>query len=69
MAKGLFAQPYITSPDYDMVEFLSKKDILLAQKSVVQEYERRQQCKSTARREESPQQVEDCGMKMIYNAL
>jgi hypothetical protein len=37
---SLFAQPYISPPDYDTVEFPSKKDILLVQQSVVNEYER-----------------------------
>jgi hypothetical protein len=32
---SLFAQPYITPPDYDTVEFPSKKDILLAQTSAI----------------------------------
>jgi hypothetical protein len=37
---SLFAQPYISPPDYETVEFPSKKDILLVQKSAVNEYER-----------------------------
>jgi hypothetical protein len=37
---SLFAQPYISPPDYDTVEFPSKKDILLVQQSSVNEYER-----------------------------
>jgi RNase H-like domain found in reverse transcriptase len=37
---SLFAQPYISPPDYDTVEFSSKKDIILAQQSAVAEYER-----------------------------
>jgi hypothetical protein len=37
---SLFSQPYISPPDYDTVEFPSKKDILLAQQSAVNIYER-----------------------------
>jgi hypothetical protein len=37
---SLFAQPYISPPDYNTVEFPSKKEILLVQKSAVDEYER-----------------------------
>jgi RNase H-like domain found in reverse transcriptase len=37
---SLFAQPYISPPDYDTVQFPSKKDILLVQQSAVNEYER-----------------------------
>jgi hypothetical protein len=40
---SLFAQPYISPPDYDTVEFPSKKEILLVQQSAVDEYERCQQ--------------------------
>jgi hypothetical protein len=32
---SLFGQPYISPPDYDMVSFLSKKEILLVQQSAV----------------------------------
>jgi hypothetical protein len=66
---SLFAQPNITPPDYDTVEFPSKKEILLAQKSAVQENERNQHAKATARREEPSQQVDACGMRMINNTL
>jgi hypothetical protein len=34
---SLFAQSYISSPDYDTVKFPSKKEILLAQQSAVDE--------------------------------
>jgi RNase H-like domain found in reverse transcriptase len=37
---SLFAQPYISPPDYEAVDFPSKKDILLVQQSAVDEYER-----------------------------
>jgi hypothetical protein len=37
---SLFEQPYISPPDYDTVEFPSKKEILLVQQSAVNEYER-----------------------------
>jgi hypothetical protein len=46
---SLFAQPYISPLDYDTVEFLSKKDITLVQKSAVNEYERCQQGNAMAR--------------------
>jgi hypothetical protein len=32
---SLFAQPYISPPDYDTVEFSAKKEIILAQQSAV----------------------------------
>jgi hypothetical protein len=66
---NLFSQPYITPPDYDTVEFLSKKEILLAQKCAVNEYERCQQGNATARQEVPPQQVDAGGMRMMNNAL
>jgi hypothetical protein len=34
---SLFAQPYISPPDYDTVDFLSKEEILLVQQTAVQE--------------------------------
>jgi hypothetical protein len=37
---SLFSQTKISPPDYDTVEFPSKKEILLAQQSAVNEYER-----------------------------
>jgi hypothetical protein len=37
---SLFAQPYISPPDYDTVEFPSKNDILLVLQRSVNEYER-----------------------------
>jgi hypothetical protein len=66
---SLFAQPYITPPDYDTVEFLSKKEIILAQQSAVNEYERCQQGNATARQEEPPQRINAGGMRMMNNAL
>jgi hypothetical protein len=36
---SLFAQPYISPPDYDKVEFPSKKEILLVQQSAFDEYD------------------------------
>jgi hypothetical protein len=48
---SLFSQPYITPPDYGTVKFLLKKEILLAQTSAVQEYERGQQSSATVCRE------------------
>jgi hypothetical protein len=61
---SLFAQPYISPPDYDKVEFPSKKDILLVQQSAVNEYERLRQSNSTARQEVPRQQVDAGGMRM-----
>jgi hypothetical protein len=52
---SLFAQPCISPPDYDTVEFPSKKKILLVQQSVVNEFERCQQSNETARQEVPPQ--------------
>jgi Integrase zinc binding domain len=65
----LFAQPYISPPDYDTVEFPSKKKILLVQQSAVDEYERCQQGNATARQQAQPQQVDAGGMRMLNNAL
>jgi hypothetical protein len=64
-----FAQPSITPPDYDTVEFPSKKDILMAQLSAVQQYDQIQLDKATARREERPQQFNVGDMRMMNNAL
>jgi hypothetical protein len=66
---SLFAQPYISPPDYDTVEFPSKKEILLAQQSAVNERERRQQGNTTARQEVPSQQVDAGVMRMMNNAL
>jgi Integrase core domain/Integrase zinc binding domain len=66
---SLFAQPYISPPDYDTVEFPSTKEILLAQQSAVKENERRQQVNATARQKEPPQQFDAGGMRMMNNAL
>jgi hypothetical protein len=65
---NLFAQPYISPPDYDTVDFPSKKEILLVQQSAVNEYERCQQSKATAFQEASPQQVDAGGLMMMNNA-
>jgi hypothetical protein len=66
---SLFAQPYISPPDYDTLDFPSKKEILLVQQSSVDEYERCQQSNATAGQELPPQQVDAGGMRMIKNAL
>jgi hypothetical protein len=66
---SLFSQPYISPPDYDTVEFPSKKKILLVQQSAVDEYERCQQGSAMARQEVLPQQVDAGGMRMMNNAL
>jgi hypothetical protein len=66
---SLFAQPYISPPDYDTVEFLSKKEILLVQQSAVNEYARFLQSNATARQEVPPHQVDAGGMRMMNNAL
>jgi hypothetical protein len=55
---GFFAQPYISPPDYDTVDFPSMKEILLIQQSSVNEYERCQQSNATAGQEVPPQQVD-----------
>jgi hypothetical protein len=65
---SLFSQPYISPPDYDAVEFLSNKEILLVQQSAVNEYEHFKQSNATARQEEPPQQVDAGGMRMMNNA-
>jgi hypothetical protein len=66
---SLFAQPYISPPDYDTVELPSKKEILLAQQSAVDEYERCQQGSAMARQEVPPQQVDAGGMRIMNNSL
>jgi hypothetical protein len=66
---SLFAQPYISPPNCDTVEFPSKKPILLVQQSAVNEYERCQQGRAMALQEVPPQQVDAGGMRMINNAL
>jgi Integrase zinc binding domain len=63
-----FSQPYISPPDYDTVEFPSKKEILLAQQSAFNEYERYQQSNAMARQEGPPQKVDAGGMRMMNNA-
>jgi hypothetical protein len=66
---SLFAQPYISPPDHDTVEFPSKKEILLVQQCAVNEFERLQQSNATARQEVPPQQVDAGGIRMMSNAL
>jgi RNase H-like domain found in reverse transcriptase len=66
---SLFAQPYISPPDYDTVDLSSKKEILLVQGSSVNECELCQQRKATAGQEVSPQQVDAGGMRTMNNAL
>jgi Integrase zinc binding domain len=66
---SLFAHPYISPPDYDTVEFSSKKELLLVQQSAVDECERCQQGNAKARQEVPPEQVDAGGMRMMNNAL
>jgi hypothetical protein len=66
---SLFAQPYISPPDYDTVKFHSKKEILMAQQSAVKNYERCQQSNATLRHKVPPQQVDAGGMRMMSNAV
>jgi hypothetical protein len=66
---SLFAQPYISPPNYDTVEFPSKKYILLVHQSAVDEHERCQQGNAMAQQEVPPQQVDAGGMRMMNNAL
>jgi hypothetical protein len=66
---SLFAQPYISPPDCDTVQFPSKKDILLVQQSSINEYERCQQSNATAGQEVPPQQVDAEGMRMMNKVL
>jgi hypothetical protein len=66
---SLFAQPYISPPDYEKVVFPSKKEILLVQQSAVNENERCQQRNATARQELSQKLVDASGMKMMNSAL
>jgi RNase H-like domain found in reverse transcriptase/Integrase zinc binding domain len=66
---SLFAPPFISPPDYDTVEFPSKKDILLVQQSAVNELERYQQSNAMARQDAPPQQGDVGGMRMMNNAL
>jgi Integrase zinc binding domain len=66
---SLFAQPYISPPDYDTVKFPSKKDIILVLQSAVDEYERCQQGSTMARQEVPPQQVDAGGMRMMNISL
>jgi hypothetical protein len=64
---SLVAQPIISPPDYDTVEFPSKNEILLALQSAVNEYERLQQ--RYVCQEVPPQQDYSGGMRMIIYAL
>jgi hypothetical protein len=52
-----------------MVEFPSKREILLAQQSAVNEFERRQQSNATAFQEAPPWPVDAGSMRMMNNAL
>jgi hypothetical protein len=65
---SLFAQPYISLPDYDTVEFPSKMDILLVRQSAVNEYKRCPQSNAMACQEVQPQQFDAGGMRMMNNA-
>jgi hypothetical protein len=65
----LYTQPYIRPPDYDTVEYPSKKEILLAQQIAVHGYERHKQSNATALQEVPPQQFGAGGMRMMNNAL
>jgi RNase H-like domain found in reverse transcriptase len=65
---SLFAQPYISPPDYDTVEFPSNKEILLVQQSSVNEYERFQKS-NAAGREVPPHQIDAGGTRMMNNTL
>jgi hypothetical protein len=65
---SLFAQPSISPPDIDTVEFPSKKEIILVQQSAVDEYDFRQQGNAMARQEVPPQQVDAVGMRIMNNA-
>jgi hypothetical protein len=47
---SLVAQAYISPPDFDTVQFPSKKEILLAQQSAVNECERFQQSNNNKQR-------------------
>jgi hypothetical protein len=64
----LFAQPYISPPEYDTVKFPCK-EFLLPQKSAVNKYKRYQQMKAAARRQAPPQKIDGGGMRMMNNTL
>jgi hypothetical protein len=66
---SLFAHSYISPPDYNTVEFSSKKEILHVQQSAVNECELFQQSNATALQEVPPQQVDAGGLRMMNNAL
>jgi hypothetical protein len=66
---SLFAQPYISPPEYNTVQFPSKKEIPAVHQSAVDEYKSFHQSKAIARSEVPPQQVDAGGMRMINNAL
>jgi hypothetical protein len=51
---SLYAEPYISLPDYDTVEFPSKKEILPEHQSAIIKHERCQQSNVTDRREVPP---------------
>jgi hypothetical protein len=66
---SLFAQPYISPPDYETVKFSSSRKILLVHQSAVNEYERYQKSNAEALEEDLPQQVDAGGMTMMNNSL
>jgi hypothetical protein len=66
---SLFAHPYISPPNCGTVELTSKKEVILARQNAVNEYERIQQRRSTARQEVLPQQVDAGGVRMMNNVL
>jgi Integrase zinc binding domain len=66
---SLFAQQFIIPPNYDTVEFPSRKDILLVQQSAVDKYERCPQSNATACQGVPPQQIDAGCMRMMNNAL
>jgi Integrase zinc binding domain len=66
---SLFAQLYISPPDCATVVFTSKKEILLAQQSAVNEFQRHHQGNATTRQEVPPQQIDAGDMRMMNNAL
>jgi hypothetical protein len=69
MLAYLFAQPYVSPPDYNTAELLPKTDILLPQQSAIIEYEQCQQSNATDHQYVLPQQVDAGGMRIMINAL
>jgi hypothetical protein len=66
---SLFAQPFISPPDNDTVEYPLKKKILLVQQSAVNEYERCQQNSAAPRQEVSPQLVDAAATRDLKYAI